>query len=157
MPAPICAQPFVKAPSENDDRILRSRYMGVDRQFIKDATTYTQCELRVTKKEKTDHKLIQDIEVEIERKLIRIIDPKRELGWLQNTLDVVFTEKCSGTFNISNGLVILSAYTLETSGRIKIPWALQNYRLVSDIHGNSLVGVLSQQDWTQGVLELSAF
>lgn len=119
LPTPM-AQPFVKPPNDNDQRILRSRYMGVDRQFVGHATTYTQCFLRVIKNEATEHKLIQAIEVEIERKLIRIIDPNEELTWLEEAIDVVFTGKCSSTFNLSNGLVILSAYLLETFGDIAI-------------------------------------
>lgn len=62
------------------------------------------------------------------RKLIRIVDPEKSLTWLEDFIDVVFTEKANGTINITNGLIVLNSTELIPADYPV--WKLQDYRIL---------------------------
>jgi len=142
-------------------RILRERYFGVDTQRISGGHAFTQMEMVVhrkvpqeSKSKETEHALF-DVDVSIHRVLIHVDDPKDCLDWLKAVAGLTFEEKSKGTFNVHTGLLALSAYELVCDGDPR--WALQKYRLVANKEGDSITGVMSQENWTQGVLELQAY
>ena len=89
------------------------------------------------------------------RKLIRIVDPEKSLTWLEDFIDVVFTEKANGTINITNGLIVLNSTELIPADYPV--WKLQDYRLLCSADGGKITGFMSMENWSIGALEFQAY